>query len=58
MRNLLIKKGSGKMPTYTVTAELHVEFDGDESDMLDFVGTMMPAHSGVHFIQFRDVEQD
>ena len=46
------------MATYTVTAELHVEFDGEESDMLDFVATMLPSHSGVHFIQFVDVEQD
>jgi len=51
-------KGSGKMPTYTVTAEFHVEFDGDENDMLDFVATMMPSYSGVHFIQFVNVEQD
>jgi len=46
------------MPTYTVTAQFHVQFDGDENDMLDFVETMMPNHSGTYFVQFVNVEQD
>ena len=46
------------MPTYTVTASFHVEVDAEYDDMLNFVISMMPDHSGVHFLKITDIEQD
>ena len=44
--------------TYTITAQFHVEVDSNYGDMINFVESMMPNGSGVHFIQFVNVEQD
>jgi hypothetical protein len=49
------------MPTYTVTAEFHVDHsnhEGEGASVLEFVETMMPAHSGVYFVKFVNIEQD
>jgi hypothetical protein len=46
------------MPTYTVTAQFHVDVETEESSVLEFVETMMPNYSGVYFVKFVSIEQD
>lgn len=54
------------MPTYTVTATFHVEYDNDPNlldsenyaEMLDFVESVIQGSSGVHFIEITDAEED
>ena len=46
------------MPTYTATVQFHIDIDSDYDEMINFVESMMPNGSGVHFIQFVNVEQD
>lgn len=54
------------MPTYTITASFHVDFDNDPNlsdsenyaEMLDFVQSVIQGSSGVHFIKFTEVEKD
>jgi hypothetical protein len=54
------------MPTYTINAEFHVDFDNDPNlldsenyvDMLNFVESILQGASGVHFVQITDIEED
>lgn len=54
------------MPTYTITASFHVEYDNDTtltdsenySDMIDFFQSVVQGGSGVHFIKITEVEED
>jgi hypothetical protein len=49
------------MPTYTVTAEFHIDYsnhEGEGASVLEFVETMMPNYSGVYFVKFVSIEQD
>ena len=54
------------MPTYTITATFHVDYDNDPelldsenyADMLNFVESVLEGASGVHLIQITDAEED
>ena len=54
------------MPTYTITAKFHVDFDNDPNlldsqnyvEMLEFVESVLQGGSGVHFIEITDAEED
>ena len=54
------------MPTYTITATFHVDYDNDSNlsesenyaEMIDFVQSVIQGASGVHLIQITDVEED
>ena len=54
------------MPTYTITATFHVDYDNDPNlldsenyaEMLDFVESVIQGSSGVHLIQITDAEED
>ena len=54
------------MPTYTITAKFHVDFDNDPNlldsenyvEMLEFAESILQGASGVHLIQITDAEED